>query len=182
MDAVPDSCGACHTVDDSHAGQLGKDCLQCHSQQAWRQMIRFDHDLTTFPLTGLHATVACAACHASNRFHDAEKDCASCHGDNDVHEGALGNECGSCHNSNDWAMTSFDHNQHTNFVLDGGHEHLACVDCHRDPTASATDVPSSCGGCHVTDDVHQGQFGLQCEQCHSTTSFEDVESLGGRRQ
>jgi hypothetical protein len=41
-------------------------------------------------------------------------------------------------------------------------------------------VPSTCGGCHATDDVHQGQFGAQCSQCHSESSFEDVETLSRR--
>lgn len=181
MGSVPNSCGSCHTVDDSHAGQFADDCLQCHSQQTWRQMTRFDHDLTTFPLIGLHATVACGACHSSNRFHEAKSGCADCHGDNDVHEGALGNACGTCHNSNDWLMTTFDHDLHTRFSLDGSHARLNCVDCHSEAAKSAADVASSCGGCHVMNDAHEGQFGLQCEQCHSTTSFRDVESLGGRK-
>lgn len=181
MGSVPNSCGSCHTVDDSHAGQFADDCLQCHSQQTWRQMTRFDHDLTTFPLIGLHATVACGACHSSNRFREAKSGCADCHGDNDVHEGALGNACGTCHNSNDWLMTTFDHDLHTRFSLDGSHARLNCVDCHSEAAKSAADVASSCGGCHVMNDAHEGQFGLQCEQCHSTTSFRDVESLGGRK-
>jgi len=179
-EAVLDSCGSCHAIDDSHAGQLSGDCGQCHAQTKWKQWVRFDHDLTAFPLTGLHATVACGACHESNRFHDAATDCASCHSDDDPHEGNLGNECDACHSSNDWLVTTFDHNIHTIFPLDGGHVDLRCVDCHRDAKLGASDVSSSCGGCHVSDDVHDGQFGAQCDQCHSTTSFEGAEALGRR--
>lgn len=179
-EAVLDSCGSCHAIDDSHAGQLGGDCNQCHVQTKWKQWIRFDHDLTAFPLTGLHATVACGACHESNRFHDAATDCASCHRDDDPHEGGLGDECATCHSSNDWLVTTFDHNVHTGFPIDGGHEGVGCVDCHRDATLNASDVSSTCGGCHMTDDVHEGQFGAQCDQCHSTATFEGAEALGRR--
>ncbi len=28
-----------------------------------------------------------------------------------------------------------------------------------------------CGGCHAENDVHQGRFGPQCQECHTTTSF-----------
>lgn len=180
MEEVPATCGECHAVDDSHAEQLGQECETCHQQSSWSESIRFDHDLSAFPLTGLHATVACGACHESNRFHDVENDCASCHRKDDTHKGALGESCGTCHNSNDWAQTVFDHDTHTSFSLDGGHADLNCIDCHRDASSAAADVPSTCGGCHVTDDVHEGQFGAQCDQCHSTTSFKDVESLSGQ--
>lgn len=181
MSLVPATCGSCHAIDDSHAGQLGENCSQCHAQSEWHQTVGFDHDLTGFPLTGLHATVACGECHSSNRFHDAATDCAGCHADDDIHKGTLGSECGSCHNANDWAQTAFDHDLHTSFPLDGGHTDLDCGACHSDTSASASDVPSTCGGCHLADDVHRGQFGSRCEQCHSTSSFTGVESLSGRK-
>jgi len=180
MALVPATCGECHSVDDSHSGQLGVQCAQCHTQTAWHTRLRFDHDLTSFPLNGLHATVACGECHTSNRFHDAAEDCASCHRDDDPHEGALGENCGMCHNSNAWSTTTFDHDVHTSFSLIGAHENLNCNDCHRDASGGAADVPSTCGGCHASDDIHQGQFGSDCAQCHSLSSFEDVESLSGR--
>ena len=182
MDVVPSSCGECHAVDDSHAGQLGEQCSACHSQTSWTASVYFDHDLSSFPLTGLHATIACGACHASNRFHDAATECIDCHREADPHAGSLGENCGSCHNSNDWMLTTFDHNLHTDFSIDGAHLGLQCNDCHRDPGGSSADVPASCGGCHLSDDVHDGQFGSQCDQCHSTSAWSDVDSLSGRRR
>ena len=180
MDVVSEACGDCHAVDDSHGAQLGEQCGQCHSQTTWRAGLRFDHDLTSFPLNGLHATVACGECHASNLFHDAATECSGCHQDDDPHKGALGENCGQCHNSNAWTTTTFDHDAHTSFPLRDAHANLGCADCHRDASARAADVPSTCGGCHATDDVHQGQFGAQCSQCHSESSFEDVETLSRR--
>jgi hypothetical protein len=182
MSLVANSCGSCHTADDSHGGQLDDNCSQCHTQTSWHNVAGFDHDLGSFPLTGMHATVACGECHTSNRFHDATSSCVSCHADDDPHEDSLGGDCASCHNSNDWGITDFDHDLHTAFALDGAHQDLVCNACHSDDSSSAADVPSTCGGCHISDDVHAGQFGSKCGDCHATSSFRDVESLSGRRK
>lgn len=182
MEKVAGSCGDCHAVDDTHAGQLGLACETCHSEQSWLHNIAFDHDLGNYPLLGMHATVACGACHESNRFHDANTDCASCHRDDDPHAGSLGANCGTCHLPNDWAVSTFDHNRHTTFALDGAHESLTCSDCHGQATGDIKQVPASCGGCHAADDVHVGEFGSSCDQCHSTASFSDVRSLSERRR
>ena len=173
-DQVRNTCSSCHVMDDSHGGQMEAECSTCHTQSSWHASIRFDHDLSLFPLTGLHATVACGSCHESNRFHDADPGCASCHKGDDAHEGSLGDDCGSCHNPNGWNMVVFDHDAHTNFPLEGRHEGLDCGACHRSESASADDVPSTCRGCHTTDDVHDGEFGNDCGQCHTTWSFKEV--------
>ena len=174
---VETTCSGCHALDDSHGGQMRAECSACHTQTAWHASVAFDHDLSSFPLTGLHATVACGACHSSNRFLDAETECTSCHVEDDVHEGSLGADCGSCHTSNDWSGTVFDHDTHTDFPLIGGHSGLACTDCHSSEEANASDVPGTCRGCHSTDDVHDGEFGNDCGQCHNPFSFREVESL-----
>ncbi len=171
---VATTCSSCHAMDDSHAGQMQTECSSCHTQTAWHASVSFDHDLTSFPLFGQHAAVSCGACHASNRFHDAETECAACHAADDVHEGSLGDACGNCHNSNAWTMTSFDHDRHTDFPLLGKHAGLACEACHRSSAASANDVSSTCRSCHATDDVHDGSFGSDCGQCHSSASFSDA--------
>ena len=51
------SCLSCHT--DPHRSELGNQCTTCHSQNAWRPVISFNHDGTRFPLTGGHTKVAC---------------------------------------------------------------------------------------------------------------------------
>ena len=174
---VANTCSDCHAMDDSHGGQMQAECSTCHTQTAWHSSVNFDHDLSSFPLTGLHAVVSCGACHESNRFLDAEPNCVSCHEDDDAHEGTLGPDCASCHTSNGWTVTVFDHDLHTRFPLEGRHDGLACTDCHKTSAASASDVPSTCGGCHAKDDVHDGQFGGDCGQCHNVNSFGEVESL-----
>lgn len=174
---LPDDCGGCHAMDDSHNGQLGEDCGSCHQQTTWQASPAFDHDLSSFPLTGMHAPVPCAACHDSNRFHDATAACVGCHQDDDSHRGTLGTECADCHTSNDWSATVFNHDTQTEFPLDGAHADIECQSCHRDANANISDVPSNCGGCHRTDDAHDGQFGTQCGECHNSSTFSDIESL-----
>ena len=34
-----------------------------------------------------------------------------------------------------------------------------------------------CGECHRSNDVHDGEFGANCERCHSAESFKDVRIL-----
>lgn len=59
------ACQDCHR--DPHAGDTGKylgttGCLACHTLATWRE-VRFDHNLTRFPVAGLHLKVACLGCH-----------------------------------------------------------------------------------------------------------------------
>ncbi|MBL0174444.1 MAG: cytochrome C [Ignavibacteria bacterium] len=85
-------CAACHA--DEHQGQF-KDaagvtaCERCHTSGAWKPAI-FDHvTMSRFPLTGKHATVACASCHkretidagkpATMRYKPLAPACAGCH-------------------------------------------------------------------------------------------------------
>jgi hypothetical protein len=30
---------------------------------------------------------------------------------------------------------------------------------------------SDCASCHAADDIHLGQFGHQCQQCHNANTF-----------
>ena len=174
---VGSTCTDCHALDDVHDEQMPGQCSACHTQTAWHTSVAFDHDLSSFPLTGLHATVACGACHSDNRFQDADTECVSCHRDEDPHEGSLGDDCGGCHTTNEWTSTMFDHGKHTGFDLTGGHSGLVCTDCHTDESAAKSDVPSTCGGCHASDDAHDGEFGTDCGQCHNPFSFREVDAL-----
>jgi hypothetical protein len=167
------SCSSCHRAQDVHVGQLGTQCEQCHVADSWRSDIRFDHDLTDFPLLGLHVTVACEQCHLTQQFKDTKSDCYSCHQAQDRHKGGLGKGCASCHTPNGWSIWEFDHNKATKFPLSGAHSKLECSACHKRP-AGEVKLATECGACHVRDDVHFGQFGQQCQRCHTTISFKQV--------
>lgn len=170
-DKLPVACSGCHAASDPHKGQLGTKCEQCHKETGWRQKVDFDHDVTRFPLVGLHARVPCEECHRSQRFKDTALACQSCHKDT-RHEGRLGASCSLCHNPNGWAFWRFDHAKQTKFALTGAHQGLDCHACHKSKSAGKIQQPgTTCHGCHSGDDVHSGAFGRTCEQCHTTASF-----------
>lgn len=176
---LPTDCFGCHENDDPHAGQLGKTCDTCHGELDWKQDVRFDHDLSSFPLLGKHRDAQCEDCHETPKFHDAKSSCVECHMDDDVHKGRFPSDCAMCHNPNDWLLWTFDHNTQTDFVLDGAHAKIDCHSCHRDrlPADGKIRMSTTCGSCHRKDDVHDGEFGQQCEQCHTTTSFKALKVL-----
>ncbi len=176
-DTLSTTCRDCHASDDVHAGQLSSQCGDCHGNDNWSDNIVFDHDLSAFPLTGLHAVAQCEGCHQSNRFKDALNTCSDCHQEDDPHKGQLGDQCASCHNTNDWQAWSFDHDLQTTFPLIGAHEGLTCQSCHGTPGTRLEDTPSTCAGCHQADDVHDGEFGRSCGRCHNSSDFSEIERL-----
>lgn len=169
-DKLATACVGCHKKDDPHKGQLGTSCARCHNESGWRQKVAFDHDLTRFPLVGLHAALPCEECHRTPAFKDVPRNCAICHKDQH-HAGRLGTNCAQCHNPNGWARWRFDHDRQTRFALTGAHKGLQCHACHREKVVAKIALNSSCHGCHTADDIHQGSFGRGCEKCHTTATF-----------
>ena len=162
-------CAACHRADEPHGRTLGTHCEDCHNQTKWQE-VSFDHDMTTFPLLGLHVAVTCGQCHTTQRFKEAAQQCVGCHAKNDVHQGSLGKDCGACHTPNGWKLWNFDHAASTRFPLTGAHAKVGCPECHIKPQNVAK--PSMvCGSCHAAQDVHSGRFGAQCQECHTTSTF-----------
>jgi hypothetical protein len=168
------SCISCHRADDVHKGQLGTNCARCHNEGGWRSKVFFDHDLTRFPLIGLHASVACEACHLASTFRGTSSNCADCHKDPE-HKGRLGPNCAQCHNPNGWTLWRFDHNTQTKFKLTGSHIRAECHDCHNRPVQTKISLSMACVECHRKDDIHRGGFGSACERCHVTESFNRVQ-------
>jgi len=168
-------CIACHRADDAHDGRQGEDCARCHTESGWAQRVLFDHDLTPFPLIGMHASAPCEECHLSTAYGETRAECNACHEQDDVHKGGVGTDCGRCHNPNDWALWMFDHDKQTDFSIDGAHSDLLCADCHNKPVGGRkVDQSVRCNACHAQDDAHGGRFGRYCERCHNTDSFRDV--------
>lgn len=170
-DKPSSDCYACHRGDDVHQGQEGKRCDSCHDAQGWGRGVFFEHDMTRFPLIGLHGVVPCEECHLAATFKDAPLDCGSCHEADDVHERRLAKECADCHNPNGWKLWQFDHNTETDFKLDGEHEKLHCDACHTVPIEKLGAQSRQCSTCHWKDDRHDGRFGLNCARCHTTEVF-----------
>jgi LSD1 subclass zinc finger protein len=167
---LPMDCAGCHRGDDVHAGAQKVACDTCHGNDSWRDDLHFDHDLGNFPLLGLHVVVGCGQCHASRAYAGTARDCVACHRSSDVHSGALGRDCAACHSPNGWRLWDFNHNEQTKFALTGAHGRLRCGECHRRP-AGQVKLPTDCAACHRDNDIHLGQFGVQCQRCHSTLTF-----------
>jgi hypothetical protein len=167
-------CVGCHAKDDVHKGQEGKRCEQCHQEANWKTS-SFDHARARFALVGSHLTVACNKCHVTARFKDAKSECVACHQKDDVHKRRLGTQCDTCHNPRTWKGWDFDHARKTQFLLDGAHRNLRCEACHNRPVDGRPTLPTTCASCHAGEDVHDGAFGRQCEQCHVTSSFKTVD-------
>jgi hypothetical protein len=163
-------CHACHRTRDVHSGRLGTDCARCHGVEEWRANVAFDHDLTEFPLVGLHVAAPCYACHTSPAYKGAPQDCHGCHQRDDKHKGSLGKDCEACHSPNGWGLWEFDHAKATGFALVGAHTRATCEGCHKRPP-DVVKLAGDCASCHAQDDVHLGQFGRQCQRCHGSVTF-----------
>jgi len=174
------NCYSCHKLDDLHKGQQGKKCNECHSELGWDKKVRFNHDVTSFPLLGQHAIIPCDECHLSSAFKDASKQCVACHKEDDEHKKTLGSECHHCHNPNGWQLWRFNHDLQTNFKLEFSHKNLQCKACHKKTMGKKVKQSSTCAACHTQDDVHGGNFGNRCEQCHTSNKFEENKLLNQR--
>jgi hypothetical protein len=170
---TPGDCFSCHEDDDAHAGTLGTQCSDCHTPNDWLD-VEFDHDTTGFALIGKHQGPACLDCHADDTFTDTPTTCFGCHAEDDAHNGRSGNECGNCHSPVGWDDTRFDHNRDTGFLLDGRHAEQKCDACHSDDPFS-DQLATECVACHEEDDNHEGHFGQQCESCHISAGWPEVQ-------
>ncbi|MGE3691858.1 MAG: cytochrome c3 family protein [Novosphingobium sp.] len=166
------ACAACHSRKDPHRGQLGRNCQNCHSTAAWKQVSGFDHNRTGFALTGAHRQQGCMSCHAGQRWKGLGTSCVSCHARDDAHRGSRGTNCASCHTTSAWKNATFDHSM-TGFPLTGGHAGASCSGCHGANNANKH-PPRACNGCHARDDVHKGQNGANCASCHNPRSWKQT--------
>lgn len=172
----------------------GQDCAKCHSEHHGRtfDMMRFDqdnfdHDLTGYDLTGAHQRIDCRDCHISEFISDRElkkrkdtflglnDDCISCH--EDVHQNTLSTkDCAACHSTEEFAPATFFDHDDSDYPLVGKHREVDCIECHQKETRNGkefqrfTGIPfGNCIDCH--DDVHEGNLGQDCKQCHTEESF-----------
>lgn len=168
-------CISCHKDDDVHKRKLGVKCDSCHTTSSWKKRVKFEHDLTHFPLMGMHGVVACEECHIDSGYKKIKKSCVACHKNDDFHEGKLGNNCDRCHTPNDWGVWFFNHNKQSKFKLKGSHKKVHCHSCHSDSINKVQRIPRDCQNCHSSDDPHNGQFGSRCNECHNTKDFREIE-------
>ncbi len=164
---TPTQCVACHREDDAHNTQYGTDCETCHRTSGWKDA-SFDHNRTSFRLTGAHESVRCESCHTNGEYAGTPASCVACHAPDDVHAGSFGTDCAACHSTTTWRGAAFDH-QVTGFFLTGKHVSTACEKCHVGGVYAGT--PTRCVDCHGDDDAHSGTFGWECADCHATEKW-----------
>lgn len=179
------ACIDCHV--DPHRGAFKQRCEDCHTTAGWRKMLpafTFDHSRTKFPLLGLHAKVACSACHNKGDFARPVpfETCIDCHKP-DAHNGQFAErpkkgECAECHTVDGWKPSLFGVQEHatSKYALLGKHAKVECAKCHI-PAGRDTVYKvkfANCSECHK--DVHGGQFAGEpyedrCETCHTVQDF-----------
>ena len=181
-------CTDCHK--DPHNNGLGSKCETCHSAVGWKgKDLKFDHNKDSkYRLEGKHASIKCVDCHKPTKqgstdmstavFKGFKYDlCTSCH--KDPHNNDLGSKCESCHNYSSWKGKDlkFDHNRDSKYRLEGKHDKIKCVDCHKPRPANAalgTAILRGlkfklCTDCHK--DPHGSELESNCLQCHNYASW-----------
>ena len=164
----PMTCVPCHQADYTGAVspvnhvQLGYStaCLTCHTMSGpWAATGKFDHNATSFPLTGAHVAVTCATCHADGVYNGKPITCVSCHGASGInnqyttttdppHARALFTaDCGGCHTTTAFSPSTWKHNTSTQFALTGAHVTVDCMKCHADNVYN--NKPTTCQSCHL---------------------------------
>src|SRR5271165_5651899 len=171
-------------------------CASCHPITTWSAGV-FDHSTTGFPLTGLHTSVQCSACHINGNYtlQIAPTACgnAQCHlttwqGTNNPTHSSAGTlfaaaNCSNCHTTAGWTTSTFDHST-TGFALVGTHLTTPCAQCHVNNNYSLTSA--DCYGCHAAAFMSTTTIGgnvpnhvaagfpttaAQCASCHPITTW-----------
>jgi hypothetical protein len=175
------TCLDCHP--DYHQGTLSANCSACHTPNAFKPVLGFDHKRTKYPLAGKHQTVDCAKCHKVTEVNGkkfqkfsgiAFSNCTDCH--KDVHENKFGKDCKKCHNEESFlkvtGLNVFNHNK-TDYPLEGMHLAVDCKACHKQSLTAKLSF-NLCSDCHR--DYHKGQLkkpgiNTDCKECHDLNGF-----------
>lgn len=148
--------------------------------------------ITPGPLSSAHAALEarCNTCHQSFSREAQNGRCLDCHrgigSDIQLSQGYHGRTaarrqaCKTCHSDHQGRnfdlvkinRATFNHDQ-TDYPLTGAHARVTCAQCHG-KTTHFRNAPSSCIGCHQTDDPHRGGLGTKCQSCHQVSGWRDL--------
>ncbi len=201
---MADRCLDCHTdiaeqmqnVAQLHGAIAQKDpslaCRDCHFEHRGATASLtdmgdnvFPHEELGYSLKGHQLTVkneafVCSDCHGEDISTFASDSCQTCHNEIDIvftqaHLLSFGSECLACHDGVDRYGNDFNHNAFK-FQLVGGHTEATCTGCHLNARSivDLQSAPQDCYSCHFQQDEHQGQFGTQCEACHTPENWDAV--------
>ena len=159
-----------------HGKNFNIDCSNCHSPDTWTKIpgkIKFNHDETSFKLTGQHKSISCINCHQSLVFLSAKDDCGSCH--KSIHQNSVSPECSSCHTTQTWLISNINViHERSRFPLVGRHATAECAQCHLKYSTLNFEVQGiECFDCHRSNYMAaknpnhtQVGFSTDCQQCH----------------
>ncbi len=185
---LPTACASCHQNDynattNPHHAAAGFTtlCATCHTTTKWPGAT-FDHNTTSFPLTGAHIARTCLDCHADKVYNGKPVACVSCHQTdynnttNPKHStSGFSTTCETCHTTTQWPGAVFNHSA-TAFPLTGAHLTATCLDCHASGVYKG--LSTACASCHQTDydattNPHHAAAGFTtlCASCHTTTKW-----------
>lgn len=166
---LPLQCAGCHK--NIHGSESMAKCQSCHNSTGWR-LDNFVHaEKTSFPLLGLHKIVPCQKCHKEMTGGKKDKlqfkvknhqSCLTCH--KDTHKGKLNLDCLSCHTMNGWRGSNLFQHDKARFKLEGKHQGVKCVSCHRDNQFKGLKY-SDCSDCHQKKTAHKDRIN-RCRACH----------------
>lgn len=182
-------CSSCH--EDVHKGRFGAACATCHNTGGFKQqnLTKFDHNRTSYPLTGKHAALVCDKCHTPGRpLRIPFGKCTDCH--TDAHLGQLAKRadqgrCESCHDVAGFRPAKFtleDH-QKTSYALAGAHLAVPCDACHKtvgpDTLAKVPGVvvPANAGGRRT---LQFRYAGTRCADCHKDPHRGELDTRAGK--
>lgn len=133
----------------------------------------------------------CRKCHIPFEKAGQNRLCLDCHKDiaadiakkGGLHGRQADKDCRSCHTEHkgrgakiaEFDQAKFDHSR-TDYPLRGAHagEKVRCAGCHK-AGKPWRDAPAECQSCHRKDDVHKGQLGEKCIQCHTEKDWKEAK-------
>ncbi len=93
-------------------------------------------------------------------------------------------DCSECHQGEGWHSIredfSFDHGAETGVFLGGAHGQAECLRCHNDIAPVELVASRGCRGCH--EDPHRRMLGVNCQDCHTETSWSVQGEIGRHNQ
>ncbi len=161
-------------------------CSDCHNNDSWlplKSVMIFQHDNTSFPLSGNHSDAECIQCHfgftvvEKHDFKQLSSECFFCH--YDIHQSSFGQNCEECHYASSWDLTQhkFDHDI-TLFPLVGAHRQIECSECHFKPLIEMkSNLTFSCSVCHfdvfteAVVSISGHSENEDCIICHNTRAW-----------
>ena len=186
-------CSDCHF--DIHFESNGSDCDRCHSPISWDTNVSgFNHDLTLFPLAGVHFNLQCQTCHQTESREWTSwipTECEGCHQNQinaQIQSGLHPDnfDCILCHNTWSWLPIDMSHHDIIFPIYSGEHrnEWTSCnAECHVNPNDYTEFSCGLNGVCHEhsqseMDDEHDDESGYRyesyaCYQCHPNGEKDD---------